>query len=509
MKALVFSPELLRNARIQLRPRRMLATILICAVSSLALVVFFKYPVQSSALELLNFVIFIQIAASVIGGGIYCLQSIHREKELNTFDFQRLTRLTPLELTMGKAAGAPVLIFLVVLCLVPLAVWAGFEAGVAMYVLAEIYGILLIGGFAYGLFALLASLLVGRSASAGAILFYLVVVGMSSIDFSTGNSAFAVHRLSPFFALELLSTGAGRNVSPVPPLGDVFFGAPMPHMLALSIIYLTFAGWLLLALARNIKKDPSIYEIFSPVQALLFVLYVDLLMVGFFRWMIPIFTNTRTGYSVSYRVIPPADAEATLLALSLVPFVVFGFSLLRNRERTRRHISRFGLSAGGWWAAIWPAPYLISGALIFGLSVIALIQLKLQSEAKWSIGMGTVEVAFFAVWLARDATYLQWMSLRHTRRPLTSGVLYLAVFYTCMSALITAIRARASYAAALIPSFAFGMDSESWLNHRSFWFASLAILIVETTFFAWLQRRELRALLSTTPLQAESWGYTQ
>ena len=36
------------------------------------------------------------------GGGIACLNSVFKEKEQNSFDFQRLTRLTPLELALGK-----------------------------------------------------------------------------------------------------------------------------------------------------------------------------------------------------------------------------------------------------------------------------------------------------------------------------------------------------------------------------------------------------------------------
>ena len=60
------------------------------------------------------------IVILTIGGGIYCLQSIHREKDLNTFDYQRVTRLTPLELTLGKLFGAPSLLYFIALCLLPI-----------------------------------------------------------------------------------------------------------------------------------------------------------------------------------------------------------------------------------------------------------------------------------------------------------------------------------------------------------------------------------------------------
>jgi hypothetical protein len=41
------------------------------------------------------------------------------------------------------------------------------------------------------------------------------------------------------------------------------------------------AAWFLLALSRNIKRDPSIYEIFRPVQAFALALYLNFLVLGF------------------------------------------------------------------------------------------------------------------------------------------------------------------------------------------------------------------------------------
>lgn len=508
MSAAGFAPEFARNARIQLRPGRVLATIIICAVASLAAVAYHNSPVASSSLDLAEFIISVQIVVLVIGGGIYCLQSIHREKELNTFDYQRLTRLSPSELVLGKLLGPPVLTFLITLCLVPLALWAAFDADVTFSVVFEIYALLILGASVYGLLALLTSLLLGRGGSAGAILFYLAIVGMTSIDFSAGNSVVAVHKLSPFFAIELLPGRSSPALSTLPPLQDLFFGVTIPHVLALTAIDLTLGAWLLLALTRNIKRDPSVYEILSPAQAFAFVLYLNFLMLGFYRWVVPSFSFTPgRGNFVSYRPVLPAEAESTLLGLALWFFVIFGFSLLRNRERARRRISALGARAAGWWAALWPAPYLVSGALLVGFAVIAMIYKKLEPGGGWTADMGITEALFLALWLARDATYLQWMCLRRTRRPIVSAVLYLLVFYACTSTLITAFRVRESanapYAAALIPSYVFSMNLPSWLDNQAAWLTALALLTMEILFFAWLQRKELQRFLATTPAQAE------
>ncbi len=54
------------------------------------------------------------------------LLSIHREKDLNTFDFQRITRRTPFELVLGKLFGAPIQMYFAFLCLAPVTIWAAY-----------------------------------------------------------------------------------------------------------------------------------------------------------------------------------------------------------------------------------------------------------------------------------------------------------------------------------------------------------------------------------------------
>src|ERR1700752_808990 len=128
------NPELVRNARGQLRPGRGGATVGIWAAVSLAI----GAPLWSRGnpgvgsnnwgMMLLKITIFLQTLVLAAGGGIACLNSIHKEKEQNTFDFQRVTRLTPLELTLGKLLGAPLLSYLICGCLLPLAAfgaWVG------------------------------------------------------------------------------------------------------------------------------------------------------------------------------------------------------------------------------------------------------------------------------------------------------------------------------------------------------------------------------------------------
>src|SRR5437762_11294071 len=74
-------------------------------------------------IQLLEITFWLQALMLAAGGGIACINSIHREKEQNTFDYQRVTRMTPLELALGKLFGAPVFTYFVFLCLMPLALF--------------------------------------------------------------------------------------------------------------------------------------------------------------------------------------------------------------------------------------------------------------------------------------------------------------------------------------------------------------------------------------------------
>ena len=449
-----------------------------------------------AALDLVRTMVILQITVLLIGGGIYCLQSVHREKELNTFDYQRITRLKPIELAVGKLLGAPATTYLIVLCLMPVTLVAAFIAQIPFWILTQIYLILLLGSITFHALGLLLSLLLPRGSSAGSSLFFLAIIGMGSM-FGAGINTFAIHQVSPFFAVELLPSQGPRNPFAVlPPSEDLFLGTSVPHFLVLLVIYATFSAFFLLAITRNIKRDPSIYEIYAPWQGLVVVLYLNALVLSFFRWTTPLFT--RSG--VQFLPISADNAELTLLIMALWLFAIFGLALLRNRERTRRRIRQYGAAAASWWAAIWPSPYLLAGALITGCAILAMIQYKVQEFGNWNLQVGILEVAFVAIWLARDFQYLQWMNLRKGRRQIVSGVLYLAIFYVCAGACMAAFGlykpVAAPYRAIFTPSAAFGLNGDAWTSGERLWAGALLLLAIQTFVFVWLKRRELGKLAS-------------
>ncbi|HEV2224607.1 MAG TPA: hypothetical protein VGR84_16570, partial [Candidatus Acidoferrales bacterium] len=159
--SLFTNPEIVRNARIQLRPKRMLIATGICAAIEIALYYAFFHggvSVDSGGTGygggpgLLHVILIIQALVLVIGGGIACLHAIQREKDQNTFDFQRLTRLSPFELTLGKLFGAPLMVFFVLLCFIPAAIVGAIAARASWTIVLVAYGLLILGSIIYDAF---------------------------------------------------------------------------------------------------------------------------------------------------------------------------------------------------------------------------------------------------------------------------------------------------------------------------------------------------------------------
>lgn len=493
MSLLISNPELLRNARIQLRPGRAAAAAIISAVVSLTIWYSYNYGQGGAASsKVFELVLQLQVFVLLIGGGIYELLSVHREKELNTFDYQRVTRLTSLELAFGKLFGAPILMYFIVLCLMPLAIFSAIVGQVTASLVLEDYLVLFLGCLAYHALTLLFSTTLGRGVSAIAILPFLVLVGFASDDFAqSSGSNFRLHQLSPF-----------ASGTPLPLQRDTFFGFSVLHFYVLLVIFVTLTAWFLLGIVRNLKRDPALYEIYSPLQAFGFVMYLELIVLGFFNWKSPNGQPIFDGQVFKgYAVLAPLDIEREVLAASFWLFVLLGLVLLRNREQVRRRIQALGAGAASLWSSVWPAPYLLAGVFVVGIALVELIEgYRRPAPQGWNWPLAIFIVAICALWLIRDVLYLQWMGLRRTRRPLVSALLYLIVFYVCTSIVfgVTSVLSRAAsapYAAILIPSPIFSLNAADWARYQHPWLVALGALAAEALLFAFLQRQKLREFL--------------
>lgn len=519
MSLLLSNPELVRNARLQLRPGRLLVGAVVCAVGSIttwesvmrADVDFSVFDLKKSG-AVFGLVLMTQIAILLIGGGIACLIAVQREKELNTFDYQRVTRLSSLELAIGKLFGAPIALYVAALCLMPVALIAAAVAHLPALLVLELYFILFLGTLTFHAFALLISIFLGRSVGViAAILLFLCLVYMSAVP--QVYRTWAINSLSPFFAGSVLD-GYGFQTSEhlfraiAPKWRDAFFGIEIPHLLVFAAIHVTLIAWFLTAIRRNLKRDPSVYEAYSPLQAFLFTLYLGLLMVGFFPWKFTFLHQAEVGeYEWRLAGMETQALEQMLLFMSVTLFGALALVLLRNRERTRRRIREFGDRAAGWMAALWPAPYLIAAIGLIGGAIVMLIAHYRDPQRQWNFHLAVYEVAFMGAWMARDTLYLQWMSVRRARRPLVTAALYLTIFYTSVGILFSALDSynnagNAARTALLLPTPFFAMSPQDWTQQRSMWIGALFFQAGLAIVFAGLHYLRLRTFVGTARTSA-------
>lgn len=491
--SLLSNPELRRNYRSQLRPGRMIATAGITAALSLS----YGYACYKAAegteapnlwgQQLFDAAFWVQVLALSIGGGFACLISISREKEQNTFDFQRVTRLTPLELALGKLFGAPALGYFVVLCLMPAALIGALVARMDAGRVLAAYVVFLVSSVAWHGIALLTSLLMERNAASAGGLLYLVLIGVASVP---NSGPLGLGMMSPFFGISMLSPPA-LQATPEQPVvygsrfWDSFFGISIPHSLALAALAVIFLAWILLALSRNIKRDPSVYELYTPEQSLGLALYMNVVLVGFFEW------KGFTGH----------EAHRLMTFLNLSLFFGLGLTVMRNRDRLRRRINELGERAAGWLASFWPATYVLGGFLAIGLGILVVIGAKFAGAEGWNVGAAVVSLVLSSFWLARDILFIQWMNLARVRRPLTMAILYLIAYYTCMGILLGALglfssAGRTPFAAIFLPSLALGLEPRNWELHRAAWLLAVAAQVPILCVFAMLQKQKLQELSS-------------
>ena len=476
------NPELIRNVRAHLRGDRMLAVAGICAVLSLAVGFSMAYSAGSRewGLEFLRLAVGAQAFVLLIMGGLIVLQAIQWEKHANTFDFQRLTRLSSVELALGKLLGAPILAYFIALCLMPAAI-VGAAAGHARlsFVLAG-YAVLVLGAITFHAFALLLSLVIARGIGGAAVLLFLLY--LPTVGGEGSRFFLNLGPLSPYFATNLVGQTtwtldpASAQVGGASTMTDLLFGWPVHHVPVLLVLYATFAAWFLLPVVRNIKRDPAVYEIFTPWQALGLGVYVNFIVVAFVRWSVASSLGT----------------QAALLAFNIVVFSGLGVALLRTREWVR-WLSERGRSGTGWAAAAWPASYVLAGTLLVGLGVISILQV-LPQRGEWDIGLALLKLTFCALWIARDILFVQWMNLRGGRRPLLMSLLYLGAFYICATVIVTAFHVYrtpegAAWATVLLPGSVLGISSEVWIDHRLLWVSALAVEVLPVALFVVLQHR--------------------
>lgn len=376
-----------------------------------------------------------------------CTQGISRERERNTWDFQRTTRLAPSELLVGKLLGEPVLAYFIFLCVLPVTLVTGIIGHVPWLNILVADFVTVIAALFIGSAGLWVSSLFESKSRGIGLIAGLVIYGMFLGCTGVADSPFS--GLAGFSPLTTFLPLLGRVASPPRPL---LFGGRVPWLLMTVLLYVTFGAWLVLMLVRNLKKDINEMRLLSHWQAvgccafLNFVLYAVL--------------DPTRGNSFS----TASDFVSFMVLINGIIFFFLGVALLSTSERIDPEslLSVRSLFSGN--GLQWPW-LMISAAVSYLLLIWGLYMWKDQiGFDSHLMAWGAVSMLIVLVFITRDVLFIQWCKLTRLRSPVVKGVLFLSLYYVSVAVLytvmdITSHRAATGLANALSPAGAFTYSS--------------------------------------------------
>jgi len=468
------NPELRRNFRIELSSKRLLTAGIITAVFALivlpSLLPGNRPGVNAGGSGPISFylmaMLWSQKITLTLGGAISCWRAVRRERELNTYDYQCITRLSPLELALGKLFGAPALAYFVTLCLVPPAVIsAATTSGAAVEFLLQSYVLLFTGALAIHAFALMISTVSDKAGASSGLLLLMLLQVFPVIGW-------------------LFMLGARSSTQPFGAPGALpFYGIAFPATFLWSSLELGFVGLFLLAVVRNIKLGLEAIQVFSVREGLGFAAYCNFVWIGFYPW--------RAGSGVI--------SAGPLLLLGVVSFYAVGIGVLRSRELVRRGLREVTAALSGNARWLGPIGSFAIGAALTEIVIVILAAQYSPAESGASAPRNLFLVLYFAAWVARDLFYLQWMKIRPVRSSLRKAFLYLGVFYLSTSIVfrssLTSTNADAAFAACLVPFPLLRTWTEAqWNAAGGMWLLALVAQIGAAVVFAYLYWQEVVGL---------------
>jgi hypothetical protein len=474
------NPELRRNLRIELSSKRVLTAGIITAVFALIVLPSLmpanrpvSFGASAAITPYLVVLLWSQRITLILGGAISCWRAVKRERELNTYDFQRITRLSPLELAVGKLFGAPALAYFVTLCLVPPAVFSAVTTSTdAVALVVETYVLLFTGALVIHSFALMISTISDKGGAVSGVVILLLLQVFPVL----GLLMFSVARIG------------AQNVRQATAVK--FYGMEFPPTFLWAALELGFTAWILLAVVRNIKIDLEAMQLFTVAQGLGFAAYCNFVWIGFYPWQ-----------AGSVGSIGSAATPALLL-LGVLIFYVVGIGVLQSRELVRRGLREASAALSASGKLLGPIGSLLAGAMLTDVVIVVLAEQRNAPGAPTSATRNSFLVLYFAAWMARDLFYLQWMKVRPVRSPLRKAFLYLGVFYISTSivfrsALTSNLPDTAAFAAWLAPfSLLRAWTEAQWEATSGMWLLALGAQLGVAAVFAFLYRQEVLALSS-------------
>jgi hypothetical protein len=376
-----------------------------------------------------------------------CTQGISRERERNTWDFQRTTRLAPSELLVGKLLGEPVLAYFIFLCALPVTLVTGIVGHVPFLKIVLADFVTLIAALFIGVAGLWVSSLFENKSRGIALIAGLAIYGMFMGSTGLADSPFS--GLGGFSPLTTFLPLLGRVPAILRPM---LFGGRVPWLLMTILLYVTFGAWLVLMLVRNLKKDVNEMRLLSHWQAvgccafLNFVLYAVL--------------DPTRGNPFS----TASDFVSFMVLINGIIFFFLGVAMLSTSERidpesllsARSFFSGNGLQ--------WPW-LMISAVVSYLLLIWGLYMWKGQIGFDGHLmAWGAVSMLIVLVFITRDVLFIQWCKLTRLRSPVVKGVLFLGLYYVGVAVLysvmdVSSHSAATGLANVLTPTAAFTYNS--------------------------------------------------
>jgi ABC-2 type transport system permease protein len=345
-----------------------------------------------------------------------CAQSVSGERDRKTWDFQRTTSLTSVELAIGKVLGEPVLAYFAALCALPFTVIAALGAGFTVWnTLNALTGIFASALF-FGVCGLWMSIMVEHRSRSAGLLGALMVFGLSLGTYGLTASWFpGLAAFDPFVdlyrILELKFDYRGY-------VAPMLFGHAVPWLLMSLLIYASFGAWLAVMIVRNLKRDYGEIRLLSRWQSVGCAAFLNFVLYALFT---------------SRDVLVKSDVLASfLVAINGIFLFVIGLASLTPPERLKVWWRERAEGRGGFFSADGlPWPWLVlSAAVAYTLMVWGQLawRFALDFHAS-SLRTAGLQLAVVLVFVTRDILFIQWCTLTRLRQPVLKGILFLCLYY--------------------------------------------------------------------------------
>ena len=376
-----------------------------------------------------------------------CAQSVSGERDRKTWDFQRVTRVTPTEMLIGKLLGEPVLIYFAILCAAPITLIAGLMGGLSLATVLSVFIFLAVTATFLGLGGMwLSTLLESRTRGVGliaALALYGFTLGSYGMR-ESGLPGFAA--MSPLMGIaDLLGHGSMSRFGHILP---VLFGHEVPWLLMNLLLCGSFSAWLALMLIRNLKRDYPEIRPLSRWQAIGCAAFLNFLIYALLNpagMMDSLSGMNRVGW------FPDARSVA-LFAVGINGLILFlmGLATLTPQERLKVWRRKRATGESRLFADDGlPWPWLaISAIVAYALMIWGLLAWNHTLPLEMSTLQGAaIRLLVILVFVTRDVLFLQWCMLTRLRQPIVKGAMFLCLYYAA-AAVVTGLATVSSQAAA-------------------------------------------------------------